>query len=256
MKNHLILFLILAANVVVAQVEDSVYVNQSKTLEADSVQKEPIIIKYYQVGESKSEVKKEEPKVKKERSGDQIKTLNKNSRHNGFFFALGVKTSAYADQTLVMTGVRIGWIINRSLAIGLDGFGVLPTVKFEEEVSIDGQAYIKYSSLVGKTAGIFLEPIFFSNEVIHLTFPISSGIGYLGYGNNSWDYEMSEYDSRNTDVFWYIEPGANLEINVARSFRVAFGVTKRFTQDTNRKIINDKEFDQLSYFLTLKIGRF
>ena len=111
--------------------------------------------------------------------------------------------------------MRGGWIINRSLAIGFDAHGLIPTAKFTD-VSSFGDAV-----LLGGYGGLFLEPIVFSNEVVHVTFPISAGSGWIGYHE---DFDESQFNSPELiegDVFWYLEPGANIELNIANNFRVA-----------------------------------
>jgi hypothetical protein len=210
----------------------------------DTVDTKPTEIKYYQVIEVEPKPKEEE----KRRNKDQIKTLSGRMSHSGGFGAVSFKTSKFKDKTLVFGGLRGGWIVNRTLAIGIDMYGVIPTTKYDN-ISIDAT---KAYSLLGGYGGMFLELIFFSNEVVHITFPVSGGAGWLGY-QNSHDYKEDFVDD---DVFWYVEPGANLELNIARNFRMAFGVSKRFTQDLVLLNTNSDEFDQINYYLTLKVGGF
>ena len=58
------------------------------------------------------------------------------------------------------------------------------------------------------------------------------------------------------DVFWYVEPGVGLEVNLSRSFRLAFGASKRLTQDLDLLNTDERAFDRTSYFITLKVGGF
>jgi len=149
-----------------------------------------------------------------------------------------------------MPGLRGGWIINRSLAIGLEGNGLIPTAKFSD-VSLTDDAV-----LLGGYGGLFLEPIIFSNQVVHVTFPISSGAGWLGYHE---DFDEGQFGNPNLiegDVFWYVEPGANVELNIARNFRIAIGMSKRFVQDLELINTESNAFDKLNYYLSLKIGSF
>ena len=179
----------------------------------------------------------------------EIKTLSGSMGHSGGFGALTFKSSKFIDETMVMAGLRGGWIINRSLAIGLEGYGIIPTAKFDGLSQFDAVA-------IGGYGGMFLEPIFFSNEVVHVTFPISAGSGWLGYHE---DFDEGRFDNPELiegDVFWYVEPGANVELNLARNFRLALGVSKRFTQDLELIDTGSKDFNKISYYLTLKIGSF
>ena len=65
-----------------------------------------------------------------------------------------------------------------------------------------------------------------------------------------------EDDEVDSDVFWYLEPGGNLEFNISRSFRLDLGVSKRFTQDLDLINTDSDEFENLNYYITLKIGGF
>lgn len=194
-----------------------------------------------------------EPDRKKERRQD-IKTLSGSMSHSGGFGALSFRSSEFRDESIVMAGFRGGWIINRTLGIGVEGHGIIPTAKFDD-IRVNREV-----NILGGYGGMFLELIFFSNQVVHVTFPVSAGAGWLGYHQIDDDNTMipppptdNEVDS---DVFWYVEPGADLEFNVSRNFRLAFGVSKRFTQDLELINTDPKAFDKLNYFITLKIGGF
>ncbi len=191
-----------------------------------------------------------------------IKTLAGSMNHSGGFGAVSFRYSDFRDESMVMAGFRGGWIVNRTLGIGFEGHGVIPTSRYED---IDDNRDVV---LIGGYGGMFLELIFFSNQVIHVTFPVSAGAGWLGYTEH-WENDFTNppfspddslFYQRNQliddDTFWYIEPGANLELNVSRNFRMCFGVSKRFTQDFNLVRTNDNAFDKPNYYVTLKFGRF
>lgn len=174
--------------------------------------------------------------------------------HSGGFGALSFRSSRFDDESLVMAGLRGGWIINRTLGIGFEGHGVIPTTQFDNV--LDGEEV----NLLGGYGGMFLELIFFSNEVVHVTFPVSGGAGWLGYyrTNDSNTIPMPDNpdDKVDSDIFWYVEPGANLEFNISRNFRLATGVSKRFTQDFELESTDSDAFGKLNYFITLKVGGF
>jgi len=209
-------------------VYDTVYVNGSKPLE---IQTENVDL-FTQ---------------NKPRKRPEIKTLSGSLGHSGGFGALTFRSSTFRGQTMVMAGLRGGWIINRSLAIGLEGHGIIPTAKFEGLSQFDVVA-------IGGYGGMFLEPIFFSNQIIHLTFPVSAGSGWLGYHEDFDEARLSNPELIEGDVFWYVEPGANVELNLARNFRLALGLSKRFTQDLELIDTRSKDFNKINYYLTLKIG--
>lgn len=195
-----------------------------------------------------------EPVGKQKNSQNDIKTLTGGSSQSGAFGAVVFKASKFNDKTFAMMGIRGGWIINRTLAIGIEGQGIIPSAKFDNISQEPGEKAI----LLGGYGGLFIEPVLFSNNVIHVTFPIASGAGWMGY-HEDWENNQN-FNHRNDliddDVFWYVEPGVGVELNVTRHFRISTGITKRFTQDLELVSTDDKDFSKMSYFLTLKIGKF
>ena len=187
------------------------------------------------------------------RKQSDIKTLTGENHHSGGFGAVMFKASEFRDKTFAMMGLRGGWIINRSIAVGIEAQGIIPSAKFENMATDPDQKAI----LLGGYGGLFVEPILYSNKVIHVTFPVTSGAGWLGY-HEDWEHDdiYRDNDLIDDDVFWYIEPGIGLELNVTRHFRMNFGVTKRFTQDLDLIDTKSEDFNNLNYFLTFKIGRF
>ncbi|MEO9870521.1 hypothetical protein [Ekhidna sp.] len=241
---------VLASFTINAQESDSTK-TETKQIPADTIPKPSV----------KSENEDEKPKIiyyqstepeRKKRRRQDIKTLSGSMSHSGGFGALSFRTTKFRDEAMVLGGLRGGWIINRTLGIGFEGHGIIPTAKFDD---IEAGREV---NILGGYGGMFLELIFFSNEVVHFTFPVSGGAGWLGYHRINEDNTVpgpleKEVDS---DVFWYVEPGANLEFNISRNFRLAMGVSKRFSQDLELINTETDAFDELNYFITLKIGGF
>lgn len=190
----------------------------------------------------------EQERERRYRKGE-VKTLSGDHYHSGGFGAVSFKGTKYMGETLMMAGIRGGWVINRVVALGFEGWGFIPTVNLSD--------VWQYSDVVvlGGYGGFFIEPIIFSNEIVHIVFPVSGGAGWMGYNEDFYDY-TSNYFMVDDDVFWYIEPGVALEVNVSRSFRMDFGASKRFTQDFDILNTPTDAFDEWSYFLTLKFGGF
>jgi len=184
---------------------------------------------------------------------DEMITLSGSHDHSGGYGAIFLKGTSFRDQTLLIAGLRGAWVVNRSFGIGIDLNGIIPTSEFTE---IDPVGFDQ-AVLVGGYGGLLLEPVVWSNKIVHLTFPISIGAGWLGYIE---DWENDDYyyngDIFDDDVFWYFEPGVNVEINVARFFRVGVGVSRRFVQDLQLLQTSSKAFDEMNYGFTLKFGSF
>ncbi|UII27822.1 hypothetical protein LVD15_05205 [Fulvivirga maritima] len=181
------------------------------------------------------------------------KTLSGGGFHSGGFGALSFKAGEFRDKALMMAGVRGGWIINSTVALGIEAYGVIPSTEYSDIYFYNDVV------LLGGYGGLFIEPIIFSDEVVHVTFPIASGAGWLGYhddldGNDDTDDDLD--DLIDDDVFWYLEPGVTAEVNVTRNFRLALGVTKRFTKDMDLLLTKSSDFESLNYVITFKFGAF
>jgi len=196
-----------------------------------------------------AEEKKREEKEHRRRNRGEVKTISGDNYHSGGFGAVSFKSSTYLDQALIMGGIRGGWIINRVVAMGFEVWGIIPSATLTDVYPISDV------TVLGGYGGFFIEPIIFSNQIVHLTFPVSGGAGWLGYQEkfSNFDYYGSVVAD---DVFWYVEPGVALEVNISRHFRMDFGASKRFTQDLTLPNTDSDAFDEWNYFLTLKFGGF
>lgn len=234
---------------------DSLLPQPTEKREPRMIEVDPVSTRYRYSRDYSNDYSRGNVKVKV-RGDDGIKTLSRSSNHRGGFGALSFRTTEFRDEAVIMAGVRGGWIISRALAMGFEGHGIIPTLKIDDIKAPSGKSVIP----LGGYGGFFLEPIFFSNEVIHFTFPISAGAGWMGY-QEDWENTLigsSVNGSRliDEDVYWYIEPGVALELNVARNFRMNFGISKRMTEDLNLVNTENTAFDTWSMFLGLKIGSF
>lgn len=227
--------------------------SKSFTLDADdAVLEEKVVTEAPELEEVVNEIS-ETTHYNHHRYNDEIQTLGGKESHHGGFGAVSFRASEFNNKDIIMVGFRGGWIINRALAIGFEGYGIIPTAEFE---AIDPDVPLRVR-FVGGYGGMFLEPIIYSNKVVHVTFPIAGGAGWLGYVVD-WEQNNNYYpnDLIDEDTFWYVEPGASLELNVARNFRINLGASYRFTRDVALINTSSSAFDAWNYFLTLKFGGF
>jgi hypothetical protein len=205
---------------------------------------------YQRIGESSRNYM---DSVSGERKSNKVETLSGNNGHTGGYGALTIKGSKFKDAAIMMMGIRGAWVINRSFGLGIDLNGIIPATKYDD---VDPSGRYK-GILLGGYGGLLLEPIIWSNKIVHLAIPMSMGAGWLGYVED-WEDEMYYYsgDLLDNDVFWYIEPGVNAEINITKYFRINVGISKRFTQDLNLYNTPSDAFDKLNYTLVLKFGGF
>ncbi len=173
--------------------------------------------------------------------------------HNGFFFAPVIRVSSINDEVAFLPGFRGAWTINRAVSLGFEGYGLAPTI--QQDNIVPGQSV---RPLMGY-GGFFIEPIIQSNRVVHFTFPVMFGAGWVGYIEDWSDRELLDDPTDeliDDEIIWVIEPGANVEVNIARFFRVDVGVGYRFTQDVKLVNTSPSGFRGFNYSLGLKFGRF
>jgi hypothetical protein len=218
---------------------------KSFTLDTDDATLEEMTI----TGKEKESKSNDRQKRRRDHQ-DEIQTLAGDRTHHGGFGALTFTATDFNDKDMMMIGIRGGWIINRALAIGFEAHGLLPIAEY---ASIDSATSTR---AVGGYGGMFIEPIVLSNKIVHVTFPIAAGAGWVGYVVDWEDYDYYGGDLVDDDVFWFIKPGASVELNVARNFRINLGASYRFTQDLQLLNTPSGGFTGWNYFLTLKFGSF
>jgi hypothetical protein len=190
---------------------------------------------------------------KKQKDPNEIQTLSGNVSHNGFFIAPTLKVGPIRNETSLFMALRLGWTINRVLALGVEGTGLIPTSVSENIIPAT-----KTRVLMGY-GGFFLEPIFFSNKLIHFTLPISWGAGWAGYvrdWNNQGTVTNTTNEPIDQQVFWYIEPALNLELNVSRHLRFSVGGSYRFIKDMKLLNTSASDFNGMNYTFGIKLGNF
>ncbi|MEQ9231167.1 MAG: hypothetical protein RIF46_10830, partial [Cyclobacteriaceae bacterium] len=112
MKTSLLLSLFLISISALAQEQDTTQLPvEPPVVERDTSQSNTPKIIYYQTT----------PQEKQRRKRDDIRTLSGSMSHSGGFGALSIRSTSFRNETMVLMGLRGGWIINRTLGIGLEG---------------------------------------------------------------------------------------------------------------------------------------
>ncbi len=189
----------------------------------------------------------------KEKPRDEIRTLFGNDITHGGYGAVTMGYTQMDDKDAWIVGGRAAWIINHSFALGVGGYGLANDIPLEQT----WQDEEKMSLIVGY-GGLLLEPIFMAKQPVHLAMPILIGAGGVSMAPNSyWTNDESwDEDGYSNDVFFVIEPGLELELNLTRFMRLSGGVSYRLTSEIE---LPDMDKDILKGFATtvsLKFGKF
>ena len=195
-------------------------------------------------------VKKDSSKVDR---SDEIRTLAGRGRHgSGGYGSFGAGYTVIDGSDAVDVNGRAAWIAGHSFAIGVAGHGFINNYHFNSDINRD-------VNLSGGYGGLLIEPILLPKMPIHLSFPVVAGAGgvvYLSSEKRDLSWDVREVMVEDSNVFLLVEPGVELEINVLKFFRIAFGISYRFT---NKIDLYDTPSDALTGFTTgisLKFGKF
>ncbi|MCT4643460.1 MAG: hypothetical protein N4A74_00630 [Carboxylicivirga sp.] len=198
--------------------------------------------------------------------GEGVRTIfdsGKDQSHGGYG-AIMVNYSQVMDRDALLVGGRGAWIINHNLGLGLGGYGLMTDPKHD---NILNHEY----SLLGGYGGLLIEPIVGAKSPVHLSFPILIGAGGVAYTKHWQEYEnghdYEEYED--SDAFFVLEPGVELEFNMLKFFRLGLSVSYRYTSDIKLDYRNNLSTSSLSrsigekdmlhgfnYGVVLKFGKF
>lgn len=189
--------------------------------------------------------------VKKEKNKDEIRSIFSHPEKGGFF-SLNAGITSITDQQQLMAGMRFGITLDHWFSYGLGG-NILVT-----QPTYDNLISNKTLKLEMGYAGLFVEPCIGPKMPFHFSFPILVGIGtafYLDNANQNYNNHNGMVTVDN-DIFYIIEPGAEIELNFTKHTRICLGVKFRFTSDLQLINTSSDAFDGLLYGLTIKLGKF
>jgi len=185
------------------------------------------------------------------KDGSEIQTLFGNKKYTfGGMGALQVGFSKFNKTDAVLVGGRGGVIINHNLVLGLAGWGFANVPKFS---NIDGNT-IAY--LEGGYGGFLIEPIIMSKKIVHFSTPIIIGAGDLMYLKKINRNVSDLANMIDSDPFFIVEPGIELEVNLFRFMRVAAGVSYHWSPNLNLVSTPANPFNGLTTSISLKFGKF
>ncbi len=182
----------------------------------------------------------------------QMMTLTGPDHTGGGYGAFTAGYSTIQDRHAYEFGFRGMWVINHSIALGFGGTGFANQAMYNSSSGSD-------NFLTGGYGGFIIEPIVAPMYPVHIAFPILIGGGGISYVETDWE----EFDNfvAATDFFMLIQPGAEIELNVTRFFRIGLGASYRFPTDFNATTtetpeLSPQDLKGFSYSLSFKFGRF
>lgn len=188
---------------------------------------------------------------------DEVRTVFSRNKSNGGYGAFTVGYSNIGGHDGLVTGGRGAFIFDHVLAIGAGGYGFVNNLDYDYYHSSGSTN--RELSLAGGYGGILIEPIIAGKSPVHLSFPVLIGGGGVAlvdmYGWEYWGQPSPGYEY-DYDAFFVIEPGVELEFNLARFFRLAAAVSYRHTSEIQLAQTDKDALRGFNYGLTFKFGKF
>lgn len=189
-----------------------------------------------------------------QREKQEYKTLfgGKQYKADGYYGALMINYGQVKNEDIILVGARGGWIIDQAFTIGLAGYGLTNDIDLYDVY--DNEVV----NLAGGYGGLLLEPILLPNYPVHIAFPVIIGAGGVAYIDNQWRYhddnwEPNVYDS---DAFFVLEPGIELEFNLTHFLRLGLAATYRYTTDLELYNTDPEVLDGFNFGMSFKFGKF
>lgn len=186
----------------------------------------------------------------------EIKSLlNKGNDLNGFG-GTDLRISDFKGERGLMVGAYGGLIINRKYLFGVAGYGLVTNLEFEG--TVPNQADPKSLNLHGGYGGILIGASIAPKELVHISLPLLLGAGSFEvvdknfFTNNLPD---SEFTIENT-IFFVVEPGIEIELNISNYFRLGFGASYRYITGTELQNVVDEDVSGGTGMISLRFGRF
>jgi hypothetical protein len=165
---------------------------------------------------------------------------------HGGYGGVSVRMGQLNNESAIVMGGKGAWIINHKIGIGLAGSGIMGHSTY----SSVGNIYTGYS---GGYGGLLIEPIFFSDKMVHFSVPMVFGGGGVG----KYVYNSNNFIGGDQYVaFAVFEPGLEVEFNMASWFRISAGAYYSFRSEIDAYLLTTDIVDPFNFGLTFKFGAF
>ena len=171
-------------------------------------------------------------------------TLLGSDLDSGGYGALVFKHGRVAGTDGFFVGGQGGWIINHALVIGAGGYGLANQI----EVGSDQCPYLGFGY-----GGLLLEIVVASNKLVHFTVQGIIGAGGVGYYN---DRGCDSCEDCGEDMFFALEPGAYLMLNLHKHVRLGLGASYIYVDGVEYEDLSDSDLSTATVQFIMKFGSF
>lgn len=192
-------------------------------------------------------------------------TDNMSPKTKGAYLGLTLNYTEIDRNNALLLGTKGGWILKSNTSFGLGGYAFINQYSPNLQLGrINEYGY----SIGGAYAGVFAEQALWANKPLHLNIPLFFGYGGVLYNSEYYSYSTRQWhsDIEDTDDYFLVETGIELEINVNHNIRILLGTYYRHTTGISLETLNDKNelltitdknvLNGFSVGATIKIGKF
>ncbi|MDC6366837.1 MULTISPECIES: hypothetical protein [Flavobacteriaceae] len=180
--------------------------------------------------------------------GDYVTFNDRTNIVHGVYLGLNTHLGDINDEPAYFGGLKLAYVANKQFEVGLEGILLYSQQSIPRAINDD---------LIGGYGGLHLEPIFFGNSQVSLSFPLLIGGGALGYLGNTYRETTNIGRQRDdVDAIFVLEPGANLLFNVSRYLQLEAGVKYRFSSKVALEYSTIDRLNGFSAGIGIKLGVF
>lgn len=182
-----------------------------------------------------------------------IKTLLGNEKPGGRYGSISLGYSSIDGRQTLVFGQKITWLPVRMLGVGMGINEFISEYRYDDVAQRD--IYV-----MGGFGGMYIEPIVLPRMPIHASFPILIGCGGMSQMYSDDSFLISNmFDEFQT--FLILEPGAEVELNLTKTMRLAAGITYRFAtpfelSSSESYSVDIESLRSLTFKVVFKFGRF
>ncbi|QNL21634.1 hypothetical protein HZR84_06685 [Hyphobacterium sp. CCMP332] len=193
----------------------------------------------------------------------EMQTLFGNGRLSGAYGAFDLKVSPVNDEINLLLGGQAAVIFNEHAYIGVAGYGLSTREKFngidarlpENDPNRDIRIDMSGFGYGGLLFGYTVSP----NSLIHIDIPVLIGAGGVDLTDDNItisDNDFTLKPSIESSAFFVAEPGLNIEINMARFFKLGLGGGYRYIYGTDLQNLQDSDLSGWTANVSMKFGKF
>jgi len=163
-------------------------------------------------------------------------------RDLNFYINPVVQFSQIDLQSSTIPGFGVGMIIHKKILIGVQYNLTLKDINLP---SANGSGNLKM-----RWGGLHLEYTLWPLQMVHLTFPLTTGVGKLSITGNT-NGTLS-----GTPNFLFAESGMIIEFNIWKYAKLGLGTTYRYTGNVSYNSITSGDLSGFAAVASLKFGMF